>query len=63
MTMLDSLLGGGQKQELDDFVNRYDQGAPWEGISDQEAIGRYQQVASRCRPTSSSSLRRTPSRV
>ena len=50
MTMLDSLLGGGQKQDLDDFVNRYDEGAPWEGISDQEAIGRYQQVATQVSP-------------
>ena len=50
MSMLDQLLGGGQRQEYDDFVNRYDQGAPWDGISDQEAVSRYQQVATQLPP-------------
>jgi len=32
------MLGGGQnRQQYHDFVNRYDTGAPWDGISDQEA--------------------------
>ena len=46
LDILQNLLGGGQqRQEYDDFVNRYDKGAPWEGISDREAVSRYQQVA------------------
>ena len=46
MDLLQTLLGGGQqRQEYEDFINRYDQGSPYDGISDQEAIQRYQQVA------------------
>ena len=46
MDMLQQLLGGGQqRQQYQDFANRYDQGAPWDGISDREAYDRYQQVA------------------
>src|SRR5919199_6863137 len=46
MTFVDSLLGGGQqRQEFQNFTQRYDQGAPWQGISDQEAYSRFQQVA------------------
>ena len=49
--MLGQILGGGQRrEEYQDFVNRYDNGAPWEGISDQEAYSRYQQVAPRLSP-------------
>ena len=51
MSFLEQLLGGGQqRQEYQDFVNRYDQGEPWEGISDQEAMQRYQQVARQLPP-------------
>ena len=51
MDMLAQMLGGGQRrQEYQDFVNRYDQGAPWDGISDQEALDRYQQVAPQLPP-------------
>jgi hypothetical protein len=51
MDMLGQLLGGGQqRQQYQDFVNRYDQGAPWDGISDQEAYSRYQQVAPQLPP-------------
>ncbi len=51
MSFLESLMGGGQqRQEMQDFVNRYDQGAPWTGISDQEAVSRYQQVAPQLPP-------------
>ena len=43
---MQQLLGGGQqRQDYQDFIDRYDQGAPYEGISDQEALDRYQQVA------------------
>jgi hypothetical protein len=46
MSFMQQLLGGGQQQqEYQDFIDRYDQGAPYEGISDQEALDRYQQVA------------------
>lgn len=43
--MLNDLLGGQQRQDYDDFVRRYDQGAPWDGIGDDEALDRYRQVA------------------
>ena len=46
MNILEQLLGGGQQQQqYQDFTQRYDHGAPWDGISDQEAMQRYQQVA------------------
>ena len=46
MGLLDELLGGGQQRErYQDFASRYDQGPPYEGISDDEAIGRYQELA------------------
>ena|SRR5215467_9482703 len=46
MGILDDLLGGGQRQrEFKDFVNRYEQGHPSEGYSDQEVVQRYQDVA------------------
>ena len=50
MEMLKGLLGGGQQQEYQDFVSRYDQGPPWAGISDQEAMSRYQQIAPQLPP-------------
>ena len=51
MDMLNSILGGGQQQQdFDDFANRYEQGAPWDGISDDEAVNRYQQVAPQLPP-------------
>jgi len=46
MGILDELLGGGQRQkEYRDFVNRYEQGAPSEGYSDQEVLKRYGDVS------------------
>lgn len=46
MGILDELLGGGQRQkEYRDFVNRYEQGAPSEGYSDQEVLKRYGEVS------------------
>jgi hypothetical protein len=54
---LQSLLGGGQggsqpqqQQQYQDFVRRYDQGPPWEGVSDQEVAQHYQEVAPRLTP-------------
>jgi hypothetical protein len=49
MGLLQGLLGS-QREEFDDFVNRYDQGAPWDGISQEEAVSRYQQVATQVPP-------------
>jgi hypothetical protein len=46
MGILDELLGGGQRQkEYKDFINRYEQGDPSEGYSDQEVLKRYNDVA------------------
>ena len=51
MDLLGSLLGGQQQQQdYDDFANRYDQGAPWDGISDDEAYNRYSQLAPQLPP-------------
>ena len=46
MGILDELLGGGQRQkEYKDFINRYEQGDPSEGYSDQEVLKRYSDVS------------------
>src|SRR5215210_3725649 len=47
MSLMDLLGGGGQKrQELEDFVGRYEKGRPHEGIDDDEARSRYEEVSS-----------------
>ncbi len=46
MDLLQNILGGGQqRQQFQDFANRYQQGAPFDGISDEEALQNYQRVA------------------
>jgi hypothetical protein len=46
MGILDELLGGGQRQkDYTDFVDRYEQGKPSEGYSDQEVLKRYGEVS------------------
>lgn len=52
MNFLQNILGGGQEQERDyrDFVNRYEQGSPHEGYSDEEVLNRYQQVSRQLPP-------------
>jgi nucleoid-associated protein YgaU len=46
MGLLDALLGGGQgREEQQDFLQRFEQGQPWEGYSDQEVLKRYGTVA------------------
>jgi hypothetical protein len=51
MGLLDTLLGGGsQRQNYQDFVQRYDQGRPWEGVSDEEATQHYSNVAQHLSP-------------
>ena len=51
MDILQNILGGGQQREqFQDFANRYQQGAPYDGISDQEALQQYQRVAPHLHP-------------
>ena len=50
MDMLQNILGGQSKDDLSDFINRYQSGQPWEGVSDQEAVDRYGQVATQLPP-------------
>ncbi len=45
MNILGNLFGGGQDADHHDFINRYEQGAPHEGYSDEEVFNRYQQVS------------------
>ena len=46
MGIVDELLGGGKIQkEYRDFVDRYEQGGPSEGYSDQEVLKRYGDVS------------------
>ena len=47
MNFLQNIFGSGQESEDDyrNFVNRYEQGLPHEGYSDEEVVSRYQQVS------------------
>ena len=45
MGLTDMLQDAATKEKLQDFAERYDQGKPWEGISDDEAREQYDQVA------------------
>ncbi|HEX8036628.1 MAG TPA: hypothetical protein VF510_22410 [Ktedonobacterales bacterium] len=47
MNFLENILGGGgqQQQDIQNFVQRFEQGPITEGYSDQEALDRYGQVA------------------
>ncbi|MCP3466456.1 MULTISPECIES: hypothetical protein [unclassified Bradyrhizobium] len=46
MGFLDELLAGGpRKKEYSDFVDRYEQGDPSQGYSDQEVLKRYAEVS------------------
>ena len=46
MGILEDLLAGGQRQkEYSDFVDRYEQGHPSHGYSDQEILERYGEVS------------------
>src|SRR5215467_9608538 len=46
MGILDELLGGGQRQkEYNDFLDRYEQGHPSQGYSDEEVLKRYGEVS------------------
>jgi hypothetical protein len=48
--LLGQLMGGGQKQDFEDFTRRYDQGAPWDGFDDDEARDKYGRVAPNLSP-------------
>jgi hypothetical protein len=50
MDSLGNLLGGGQLGTMQDFLQRYEQGAPADGISDQEALDHHQQLAAQASP-------------
>jgi hypothetical protein len=50
MDTLGNLLGGGQLGNVQDFLQRYEQGAPADGISDQEALDHHQQLAAQVSP-------------
>jgi hypothetical protein len=50
MDLLSGLLSGQNQQEYEDFASRYEQGSPWDSISDDEAVDRYSQVATRVPP-------------
>jgi len=51
MGLLDTLLGNPQQQQdYQQYVTRYQQGAPHEGYSDQEVLQRYQQVTPQLPP-------------
>ena len=51
MGILDELLTGGQRQkDYRDFVDRYEQGHPSQGYSDQEVLKRYGEVSHAVQP-------------
>jgi hypothetical protein len=45
MGLTDMLQDAGTREKLQDFAQRYDQGQPWEGISDAEASEQHDKVA------------------
>src|SRR5262249_53633307 len=45
MSLLDALLGGGGREDNNAFLQRFENGPPWEGYSDQEVLKRYGTVA------------------
>jgi hypothetical protein len=45
MNLFENLFGGQERQEAEDFLNRYQQGHPAEGYSEEEVMQQYQKVA------------------
>ncbi len=46
MNLLEMLMGSSQAKEgFKDFLNRFEEGPPWEGYGDQEVLDRYGEVA------------------
>jgi hypothetical protein len=51
MNLFEMLTGGSlNRAEYEQFANRYDQGRPWEGYSDQEVLDRYGSIAHNASP-------------
>jgi len=52
MNLLEMLLGNSQTKEgFKDFLNRFEEGPPWEGYGDQEVLERYGEVAHKVSPS------------
>ena len=52
MDLFEVLMGSGKnREEHQDYVNRYEQGPAWEGYSDQEVLDRYGSVAHKVSPS------------
>jgi hypothetical protein len=47
MDLITNILGGDPKKrsEYEDFIGRYEQGSPYDGIQDDEAVERYHELA------------------
>ena len=46
MDLLERLVGGSQQRDqYQDFVNRFEKGSPYDSITDDEAVERYSQIA------------------
>jgi hypothetical protein len=45
MDFLSNLIGGERRKEYENFAERYDRGAPYDDISEEETIDRYREVA------------------
>jgi len=51
MNLLEMLMGSSQAKEgFKDFLNRFEEGPPWEGYGDQEVLERYGEVAHKVSP-------------
>ncbi len=50
MGLLDGLLGAMGQQGAGDFIQRFERGAPWDGIGDHEALDHYGRVAGSLAP-------------
>ena len=51
MDLFEVLMGSGKnREEYQDYANRYEQGPAWEGYSDQEVLDRYDSVAHKVSP-------------
>lgn len=51
MKVLERALDTGQiSPDYQEFIHRYEKGAPWEGYTDQEVLGRYQALAPHLSP-------------
>lgn len=52
MDLFEVLMGSGKdREEHQDYVNRYEQGPAWEGYSDQEVLDRYSSVSHKVSPS------------